>query len=153
IAKPMPSALPAPVTIAVCPANCTREIVSIQVDRFLDRTLCAGNGKKFWIKLHKTVLDGRVPVMATPAIIFAGSHCASSLCRAIEIEISPLVAEARLVFHFDIEAMEVVLEAAVFVNGAARSRAVDFQDEHGLVGPRAVSNEIIVSGRGDEDVG
>src|SRR6266852_1050309 len=158
IANPIPSAPPAPVTIAVCPSRfialgrySTPSLV-VQVHARFDGAFRAGNLQQLRIKLHERMLHRGVLVMTFPAIIPARRHRARGISRAIEIEVRPLVREPRFVFDFDVQALEIRLVAAMFVDRAARGRAVDLQYKHGLVRPLAVGCKIVIRRRRDDNV-
>src|SRR5216683_2897140 len=158
MANPIPSALPAPVTIAVCPSRfialgrySTPSLV-VQVHAGLDGAFRAGDLQQFRIKLYEGMLHCSVLVMTFPAIIPSGRHRARGFSQAIEIEVRPLVREPRFVFDFDVQALEIRLVAAMFVDRAARGRAVDLQHKHGFVRPLAISGEIVIRRRRDENV-
>src|SRR6266852_2198341 len=158
IANPIPSALPAPVTIAVCPSRfialgrySTPSLV-VQVHARFDGAFCAGDLQQFRIKLHERMLHSGVLVMTFPAIIPARCDRARGICRAIEIEVRPLVREPRFVFDFDVQALEIRLVPAMFVDRAARGRAVNLQHKHGFVRPPAVGDKIVVPSRRAENI-
>src|SRR6266478_2212333 len=169
-AKPIPSALPAPVITAVCLFNGrvmempgegiihrpgrggSLYLLVFQVHGWLDRSFFARHFQKLGVKLHERMFDGGVLVMALPAIILAWRGRTGSFFRSIETEISPLVREAFLIFDFHVEAHEVALITAVLVDRTLRSRTVQLQDEQGFVRPVAMGEIVVVGGRIDEDV-
>src|SRR5580704_5538465 len=91
-AKPIPSALPAPVTSAVCPfksIGIRDELLFSQMHRRLDRSFRACHFQEFRIELHEGVFYGGVLFVTLPAIVLPGCYRAGVLGIGAEAEIRP----------------------------------------------------------------
>src|SRR5260370_17709133 len=125
MANPIPSALPAPVTIAVCPSRfkalgrySTPSLV-VQVHARFDGAFRAGNLQQLRIKLHERMLHSGVLVVTFPAVILARRDRARGFSHGIEIEVPPLIREPPFVLTFDVQALEIRFVAALLVVPAA----------------------------------
>src|SRR5580698_2132837 len=96
------------------------------------------------------MLHGGVLVVTVPAFIFTWGHRARRFCGIVEIEIRPLIRKARLILHFDIQAHQRFLIAALLIDRAMGSRTINFQDECRFVWPGSIGPEEIV-GRGSHE--
>src|ERR1700680_2508949 len=126
MANPIPSALPAPVIMAVCPSKLmalgrySTRLLIVQMHAGLDSVFRARDLQQLRIKLHERMLHRGILVMAFPAIIPARRQRARGFFHAFEIEISPLVRKPSLVFHFYVQTLKILLVAAMFIDRAAR---------------------------------
>src|SRR4029077_5023585 len=129
MANPIPSALPAPVTMAVCPyrlmalGRYSTPALIVQVHARFDRPFRTRDLEQLRIKLHEGVLHRCILLVAFPAVIPARRHRARGLFRAVEIEIRPLVGESRFVLPFHVQARKILLVTSVLIDRAARRRA------------------------------
>src|ERR1700687_816993 len=155
-AKPIPCALPVPVTSAVCPLNSIGipcELFFSQVYRRFDCAFSARHLEQFRVELHEGMFHGGVLFVALPALVLPRCYGAGVLGIGAEAEIRPRVGKALLVFDLDGQSFQVFLIGTMLVDRSVRGRAIFLQHEDRFVRPLAVGQEIFVGRRIHEAVG
>src|SRR6185369_5340090 len=119
--------------------------------RRAQRSLAFGDGQKRWIKLDKGVINRAMSGVA--GITVGGSRDHFAGFRIVESEERPLAGKSSFVFYVHFTPHDFgTLIVAFLIDGAFVHRTTHFENENGLIGPRATFEEFLVSLRVHENV-